>query len=89
MRVDTLIMGKPRPSLFNFWKDPLGPWNLQTFEPTGTQEPFIPLTLGPWSPKKETLHPLDPETVGFWKHQTLESPVNLGRPSIPRDPKTL
>ena len=57
-----------------FWKDPLRPWNLQTFGSTGTQKPFIPLTLGPWSPKKKNLHPLDPETVGFWNHQTLESP---------------
>ena len=48
---------------------PLEPLNLWIY---GDQEPFITLTLGPWSPEK-TLHPLDPETVGFWKHQTLES----------------
>ena len=32
-------------------RDPLGPWKLQTFGPTGTQEPFNPLTLGPWNPE--------------------------------------
>ena len=57
-----------------FWKDPLGPWNLQTFGPTGTQEPFIPLIPDLGAPRK-TLHPLDPETAGFLKHQTSESPI--------------
>jgi len=32
---------------------------LKTFGFTGTQKPFIPLTLGPWSPKK----PLIPWTL--------------------------
>ena len=42
--------GKTYTLPIKFWKDPLGPWKLQTFGSTGTQEPFIPLTLGPWSP---------------------------------------
>ena len=49
---------------------PLEPLNLWTYRYPGARYPFIP---GPWSPKK-TLHPLDPETVELWKHQTLESP---------------
>ena len=76
MRVDTLIMGKPRPCPLNFWKDPLGPWNLLTFEPTGTQEPFIPLIPGHWSPKKK---PFIPWTLNRW---ILETP-NLRKPRLP------
>ena len=55
------------------WKIPFRP--LEPFEPLiygnlGALPPSNPWTL---KPQEKTLYPLDPETVGLWKHQTLES----------------
>ena len=69
MRVGALIWDALDPPHETFWKDPLGPWNLETFGSMRTREPFSPLTLGPWNP--EILYPLDPEAFGFWKRHTL------------------
>ena len=56
------------------WNDSTGHWdllNLWIYENLGALYPFNPRTL---EPQEKTLHPLDPETIGFWKHQTLEIP---------------
>ena len=69
MRVDTLIMGIPRPSPLTLEKP------FRTLEPLhlwidGGLEALYP--FNPWSLEPEnTLHPLDPETYGFWERQTL------------------
>ena len=45
------------------WKRPFSPLKpLKTFGSTGTQEPFIPLNLGPWSPEKTSI----PWTLSLW-----------------------
>ena len=44
-------------------KRPFSPMKpLKTFGSAGTQEPFIPLNLGPWSPEK----PLSLGSLALW-----------------------
>ena len=72
MRVDTLIsdaLDPPHEILERPFR-PLEPLNLWNYRDPGALYPFDPWTLEPQKP----LHPFDPEAVGFWKHQTLESP---------------
>ena len=47
MRVDTLIWDVLYPPHETFWKDPLGPWNLETFESMRTWEAYLP--VNPWA----------------------------------------
>ena len=73
MRVDTLIWDALDPSheILERPFRPLEPLNLWIYRDPGALYPFNPRTL---EPQEKTLHPLDPETIGFWKYQTLEIP---------------
>jgi len=51
----------------------------ETFGFTGTQKPFIPLTLGPWSPKKP-LVPWTLEALDFGTSDLKKARLTRGGP---------